>query len=477
MLNGRTAYTMKPIVIGLVVLVLLTQYVQCQENYVVMDTSDYEADLNLNLSIAASKGYTIEIKRLIDRGAYINNTDVIGATPVIYAVANNQTLAVKSLLLYSPDLDIRTNTGEGALHIAAKNDYVESAELLIRDSADINIRDEYNCTPLHYASAYNYFYMTDLLIYYEAEIDSESTDLTTPLMAAVWAGNAAIADLLVKNGANVNHPDISGFTPLHIAAQNGDILMSRLLLDAGADISAQTKDKYDIGTFAARNGSQSYSKYVVEETDWLKQKKQDSTDPYLVARKSGNIDAYNYFKELSENKRSAISFDKVGFTLIAKLNHDFYTGGYISFIEPVYKFRINTGIEFKPKYTRVLKKETDNVIYQYVDKRYVIYAGLGKEFLIKDDYFKGRVSVILNINLGYMMSNYFKGTYEKPDDGFVLMPSIGVERTLGNFSITSMYEYMKTGLYKSGPHWLKFGFTYYLHFGEKQAPLKNLRWY
>lgn len=480
MLNGWAANIPKPAVIVLLVLTVFTQNTLSQRNFVLIDTNDYQPlpdGLDINLSIAASKGYTIEIIRLIDRGANINNTDAIGASPLIYAIANNQTSAIETILEYSPDLDLRTENGESALHIAAKSDYVELAELLIRDSADINISDNFMCTPLHFASVYDYFYMTDLLIYYEAEIDAQTSEGTTPLMAAVWAGNAQVADLLIKNGADVNIADSRGFTPLLVAAQNGDILLSSLLLDAGADIAAQTIDKYDIGSIAARSGSEAYSDFIVKETDWLKMKKPDSADPTLVARRSGQNDTYRYFKNITANKRSAISFEKVGFTLITKFNYDFYTGGYVSFIEPLHKFRINTGIEFKPLYTRVLQKETESVIYQYEDKRYVLYAGLGKEFLISDDYFKGSAGILLNMNLGYMMSSYFKGTNIKPPDRFVLMPSLGVERTLGNWSISCLYEYMQTGLYKSGPHWFKIGFSYYLDFGEKQADLKNIRWY
>ena len=57
------------------------------------------------------------------------------------------------------------------------------------------------------------------------------------------------------------------------------------------------------------------------------------------------------------------------------------------------------------------------------------------------------------------------------------MPSLGVERTINNLSITCLYEYMDTGLHKAGPHWYKIGASYYFHFGDKEPGLKNIKWY
>jgi ankyrin repeat protein len=466
-------------ILAMVVFITLSNSLYSQQSVTIMDTSDYQPypeGLDLNLSIAASKGYVYEINRLINRGADINNKDIIGATPIIYAVANNKTDAVKSLLHFSPDLDLRTEYGESALHIATKNDYIELAELLIRDSANINIRDNINCTPLHFAALYNYYYMTDLLIYYEADIDPETIDGTTPLMAAVWAGNAEIADILIQNGADVNHEDVDGYSPVLIAAQFADTLLTRLLIDNGADISHYTKAGYDIGSLAARSGSADYTNYIIEKTDWISKKNTEALDPLVVARKAGKKETYEVFNKLSRKSLPFATFDRVSLTTTLKLNGDIYTGAFLSFIEPYYRIRINAGMEFKPAYTWVLVEKAENEFWQYQDKRFILYAGLGKQFVINDSYFKGSVKIFTDINIAYMMASNFKGTYEKPTDKVTLIPSVGIERSHRNISFSCMYEYMNTDLYKRGPHWLKFGFSYYISFRGKLEPLKNIEW-
>jgi ankyrin repeat protein len=458
-------------------------YVSAQQKFALIDTSDYltyPEGFSANLAIAASKGYVSEIHRLISLGASPNGLGKSYIAPLVYAVAQNKKAAVSALLMYNPNLDYYSyNNGirEAVLHIAARNNNVEIAELLIMEDADPDIRDSNECTPLHIASIYGYFYMADLLLYYEADIDAITSDGTTPLMAATWSGYADIVDYLLVNGAKVNLSDSKGFTALHIAAQNGDTLITRLLLDAGADISFTTKADYDIGTLAARTGNEVYSKFVLESTKWIDEKDPDSVNPLTIARKFGQKEVYQIFSKEINSGLKSFSINHFQISLNMKFNHDIYLGGMVSFIEPLYKFRFNLGLEFKPTYTRVLEKIEENVNYQYHDKRYLFYAGAGKNFRISEDLFRGYSSIILNINFGYLVANSYLGTERTPPDKFVFMPSFGFEKSINRFSARCMYEYMDTDLYKAGPHWLKFGISYTLQLEGTKASLKNITWY
>jgi len=123
--------------------------------------NDYPGALNYNLMIAASKGYTNEIKRLIASGADLSAETDQGVTPLIFAVSNNQTNAVKELIaqgsdVNKSDVNKRTTQNETPLLIAVKNQNPEIAEALIRAGADIDATDGYKATPLHYASVYGY---------------------------------------------------------------------------------------------------------------------------------------------------------------------------------------------------------------------------------------------------------------------------------------------------------------------------------
>ena len=78
------------------------------QEILLFDTLDYlpmniEGALENNLMIAASRGNEREVERLISKGAEIDAETWEGATPLIFAVANNRLAAVKVLLAHGPE--------------------------------------------------------------------------------------------------------------------------------------------------------------------------------------------------------------------------------------------------------------------------------------------------------------------------------------------------------------------------------------
>ena len=431
-----------------------------------------------NLMIASSYGYLGEIHRLVKLGANVNGKSDLKLTPLIYAVANNKKYAVRALLTYDPLLNEVTYLGESALHIATLDNRLEIAELLIRKGADINIIDNKGCTPLHYASIYNYLYLTDLLVYYGADTDIRCRDGSTPLLAAIWAGNAEVADILVQSGADVNISDNKGFTPLHVAAQNGDTLLTKLLLNYGGRIEETNEYNYDVASFAGRNGDINYTRYLMESTSWKDRHSSTSVKPGEVARIHGKINYYKKLKDIGIDESVRKSFNLVQFsTGLKACFHDIYTKFNISFIEPLYKVRLNIGFDFKPWSTRVLEKADSYTYYQYVDRRYFPKVGISKEFVLSENIFTGPTSLVLQFNTGYMLTETYEGTYIKPENKFRINPGIGLQKSINKFSFSLGYEYMNTNLYRAGPNWFGIDIIYTFEQRSFGAPLKNINWY
>jgi len=455
--------------------------VKAQEQIMAIDTSGYmplPEGLDYNLAIAASKGYAFEIHRLIKLGADPEAIDDNGATPLIYAVANEQLNAVKALLSYDPDIDIFTFSGESPLHITSMYDMVEIGELLIRKGADINIRDNTGCTPLHYSAIYNYLYYTDMLIYYNADVNLMSSDGTTPLLAAAWAGNAEICDLLLQSGANPDRDDYDSFTPLMAASQNGDTLVADLLLKNGADIYRENRYSYNSLAVAIRSDQSVMVDFLLKRMDREKLATTKETDPFSVARSYGRKDIMTLLENYGLKGDVKTKFDKVSVSASTLFNiHDIYVGGVIEMSDPYHNINIHAGFNMKPGYTRVLVKEDDNSFTQYLDKRYVVYVGAGKEFNLREDYIRGNFSLKVDLDAGYMFSNRYKGTYESPGNYFRLMPSAVIKWSKKPVSLFLGYEYMKTGLYRAGPNWIKAGGSISFFLNRSRAPLKDIKWY
>ncbi len=132
----------------------------------------YEGATEYNLLIAASKGYSTEIERLILKGTDVNVETTEGATPLLLAISNFKLMAVKTLLKYNADPDKITPDKLTPLLIAvreqqtevARNEgtiaykrvgselvfpYLDIIEALIRYGADINFQDSYGATALN----------------------------------------------------------------------------------------------------------------------------------------------------------------------------------------------------------------------------------------------------------------------------------------------------------------------------------------
>jgi ankyrin repeat protein len=148
------------------------------------------------------------------------------------------------------NVDANDQTGQTALHYAAKAGQIAVAKLLIANGADVNAGGEW--TPLQEAAYYSKE-MVELLLAKGANINAGKW---TALHHALDGGRFGIVELLLTKGADVNIRDNKGLTPLHIAAwyaasKNPEIV--ELLLSKGADINAKDDSGKTALSYAIEN--------------------------------------------------------------------------------------------------------------------------------------------------------------------------------------------------------------------------------
>jgi ankyrin repeat protein len=438
---------------------------------------DVQHNLDYALQNAASDGNSTGIDWLLRHGANIDTRTPENVTPIMFAVAAGETEAVKALLAYDPDLDLISAYGESPLIVAVKQGNITIAELLLRDSANVNLQDKHGFTALHLAAIYGNFYMTDLLIYYEADVNIRSRDGTTPLMVSVYGAYASITDLLLQNGAHVLEKDKEGFTPLMIAAQNGDTLISEMLLGRGADLFATNKYGYDALDMAIRLDHREAVSFLLKKQKNTDQSDYDHIDPYIVASTYRNNDIIEILRSNKIPEKPLKGFDQVSFTGSAKFCfHDIYTGFSITVREPKNLTGVFAGFDLKPGWSRVLVKETDELFYQYMDKSYLFYAGVLKEFPLKSYSVKGDWYFNCSLAAGYNFGNEFKGTGIRPESKLRLIPSIGFRYAGDSFGFQCSLEYTNTDFYRLGPVWLRTGFSFNLDFNNYRGDVKIIKW-
>jgi ankyrin repeat protein len=434
--------------------------------------------LNYNLMVAASKGYTSEIHRLIKRGADPNASMRDQVTPLMFAVVNNKLDAVNTLLSYNVDVNIMTVFSETPLIAAVKNGNLDIAEALIRDSANINLPDKHGATPLYYASIYGNFSMTDLLLYYDAETYKKTADGTTPLMAAVWAEQRDVADLLIQNGANPEETDNMGFTPFLIAAQNGDTVIMDLLIKRRINLYEVNQYKYNALDLAIKSNLKEAADYLLRKGDKWVSDGNKSINPYLVATKYERREIVQMLEKQKIAKNYNFGFDQAILSTSFKGSlHDYFIGFSISFKEPSLNAGIFAGCDLKPGYTRVLQKKAESQFYQYKDKSSMAYIGLFKDFKITDRPLNSNWFISGSLAVGYTFGNKLKGTEIKPPNKVRIIPGIDLKWIKNSLIVFTGLEFLKSDYYKVGPVWLRAGVSYSIFFDKVRAPGKDIKWY
>jgi ankyrin repeat protein len=447
-----------------------------------MDTSDYipffyDGALNYNLMIAASQGYFSEIDRLIEKGADVNTKTNEGATPLIFAVANNKEKAVISLLKFNPIIDKVTINNETALLIAVKNRNFRITETLIRAGADVNLTDSHGATPLNHASLNGFLEITDLLLYYDAEIDTRSEEGVSPLIASVAAGYADITDLLIQNKASLEIRDNNGFTAFLLAAYYGDTVIMDLLYKKGSDIYATNESRHNALTLSISSGHTDATKYLLRIGNKWVTAENDNFNPYNVASKYRSNETLEILKRNNVPGQLKFNIDQIAITASSRFNqNDFYSGIKFSFKEPYLNGGFVLGCDIKLWYTRILIQNSENLFYQYMDKGALAYAGFFKDFELTNN--PGKVNLLLSTSLlsAYSFGNKLKGTNLSHENQFKVIPSVSFKCTKLNFSVITGLEYIKTSYYKDGPLWLRIGCSYNYYFDKVRMKVKPIKW-
>ncbi len=477
-------FSTRSLIISLVIIMSASLFhgrLYCQET-TMTDTLDYlstgiDGALENNLMVAASRGLNKEIERLILKGADIEGESNEGATPLIFAVANNQLSSVITLLSHNPNTNKITSSGENPLIISVKNQNLKIAEALIRGGANTDLADKNGATALHYAALTGSFEMADLLLYYDADCNKKTTEGTTPLMAAILAGYPDITDLLFQNGANLEARDNDGFTPFLLASQTGDTMVMNLLIKEGVDLYERNNLNYNALALAIESNHKPAVVLLLEKGDKWTSTENEGINPYTVASAFGRKDIIELLEKKNIPGRQGLRIDGISITASSKFNmREYFTGLSLSFEEPLLNAGFFAGCDLKPTYSKVLVKSGENTYYQYFDKSSIVFAGLFKDFAFSERSNSLKFILSTSLSAGYKFGGEFKGTNLSPENKFKIIPSAGFKLEQKHFAFRADLEYMNSGFYRIGPLWVRCGISYNYLLSRVRSQAKTIKW-
>ncbi|XP_029643431.1 death-associated protein kinase 1 [Octopus sinensis] len=151
------------------------------------------------LHCAAARGHTECVKVLLQHDAQTSLVDKNGSTP-LHLACNRHHVQIALLLIHKGcDLDTTDlETGENALHIAARNGLVPVVQAMCAYGCVVDMTNRAGATALHLASKAGHIEIVRCLLLSEANADAKNKDGVTAEIMALAQGYTDIAELLNK---------------------------------------------------------------------------------------------------------------------------------------------------------------------------------------------------------------------------------------------------------------------------------------
>ncbi|NXL68444.1 ASB18 protein, partial [Chordeiles acutipennis] len=203
---------------------------------------EYKQELTTPLCLAARQGHTACLRHLLRRRA---NPDLApgGRGPLHEACLGGHTDCVELLLEHKADPNLRSDEGLAPLHLCTTQDSLGCAKLLLRHGAAVDLPSEDSGeTALHVAARHCLCHHARLYLRHGARVDARSAREETALGVlcgqAPSDGGLQLCRLLADHGADLEARDETRRSPLHKACGAANATLARFLLRRGADVNA-----------------------------------------------------------------------------------------------------------------------------------------------------------------------------------------------------------------------------------------------
>mmetsp|Transcript_1246 Transcript_1246/g.3965 ORF Transcript_1246/g.3965 Transcript_1246/m.3965 type:complete len:337 (+) Transcript_1246:969-1979(+) len=216
------------------------------------------------LHFAAEHNCHALIRELIQRGADIKAKDKDSCTPLHLALAHDHFEAVE-LLATTDTVNMQSNDGSAALHLAAMTDDTEIIDVILSKKPQLDATDMTGLTPLLRAASNYKWLAVKHLTEKKADVRKTGPEGYTALHYAAANDKIDVIHELMEHGADVNASDKNGDTPLHFAVHEKKLQAAKVLANHNANLIA--KNRRDERPITAPDSAE-----WKEGNDWLLRK-------------------------------------------------------------------------------------------------------------------------------------------------------------------------------------------------------------
>jgi ankyrin repeat protein len=235
-----------------------------------------------------------QVAALLESGAYIEQTNSLGITPLMAAAGNGDEKLVRLLLAMGANVNT-SGSNKTPLAFAATEGCSTMVRMLLEAGSSVDSVDFDGNTPLMLAAQKGDLASVLLLLEYGADYRKTNFRKQNLLMSAAMAGNHDIVTLFLDKKISGNEQDADGFTALVHSLAHPEI--ARYLVNSGADPTAmvtisieEQNYRFPILALAAILGNESSVSTLIELGAKINEKGSYGITPLLAACMAKNWD-------------------------------------------------------------------------------------------------------------------------------------------------------------------------------------------
>uniref|UniRef100_A0A5K3FP28 ANK_REP_REGION domain-containing protein n=1 Tax=Mesocestoides corti TaxID=53468 RepID=A0A5K3FP28_MESCO len=165
-----------------------------------VQTLKVDSQAALSIFQMAAQGELLQLQSKLETpGVDVDERDVQGFSPLLWACANGQKSAVELLLFHGANPFIKGVNGESALLLSACRGHYDVVQYLLRAGLPVNTSDELNNTALMFAAFHNHVAIVSLLLDWGADVTATNGDGWDALQLAIRRGARSSQRVIEKH--------------------------------------------------------------------------------------------------------------------------------------------------------------------------------------------------------------------------------------------------------------------------------------
>ncbi len=438
------------------------------------DSADYfNGDTDLNLCKASYDGNAKAVLDLLNKGAKLDFYSD-GRNALHYAILNGHLDVVQILVLNGADVNLPAEEGETPLIMSVRNGFDDITDFLCQKGALPDSCDDTRRTPLMFAVANGSFLLADMLLFYGANLSLKDFGGNDAFMLAVYTNQTDMASYLHIKGADINTLDLYNNTPLIVAAEKSYPEMIDSLLNWGANSLLKNKAGFSVLAMSIRSNSPDIVKSLIHIKIGVNENIRPGIKPRDLAKGKPSIDS---LLRSAGGRRSAFpDYNEIliGFDFSSNFS-DYMNDIHLGLFDPKFFTSVSLGFHARMAALKLYVPKSDQVWYQYRERRYFIWAGLDKQLTIIKSGNWTRYGLSLGLKAGYTFGNY-RGSSTKAASEWLAVPSAQLFFA-GRYTTFSIgYEYAKYPCFELSPGHLTATVRFHFPSRSEQVNYKNIYW-